>query len=57
MADMLVAVGWVERAEGVVATVAVEVETMVGQEVRARVEVATAVVVVALGVVEMASVE
>tara|TARA_B100000795_G_scaffold189558_1_gene144331 strand:- start:406 stop:570 length:165 start_codon:yes stop_codon:yes gene_type:complete len=54
---MLVAVGWVERAEGVVATVAVEVETMVGQEVRARVEVATAVVVVALGVVEMASVE
>ena len=49
--------GWVERAARVVATVAVEVAAMVGQGVRARVEVVTAVAVVALEVVGTVSVE
>ena len=55
MADMLVVEGWAERAERVVAKVVVVVETSEGQAVRARVEVATAVEVMALGAVGTAS--
>ena len=57
LAETMAAAGWVERAGRVVATVAVEVAAMVGRGLRARVEVATAVVVVATGAVGTASAE